>query len=227
MGYYKALQKRGLQVQRYNLSITTGGLFVAETVRLVRSLKLEGNWDAVWKKVESENLLQQTHLRSAKNIYKDVKKRIETAYSWEVETLVRSEDPSDWGFVCMAFTARRYRLLRDAIVDVVLYKWQGGDTLLEAYELPRYVESIVPEHPELDELTPRTREDLLQILKRDMRDGGLLIKEKGRTFRIKRPSISVYLEDMYKKKGSADDLRFLLYGERDISKITGESADER
>lgn len=222
MGYYRALQKRGLQVQRYNLSITTGGLFVAETVRLVRSLKQEGSWDAVWKKVEEDNLLQKTHLRSAKNIFKDVKKRLETAHSWEVETIARSEDPSDWGFVCMAFTARRYRLLRDAIVDVVYYKWQGGDTLLEPYELPRYMESIVPEHPELEKLSPRTGEDLLQILKRDMRDGGLLVKEKGRTFRIKRPGISMTLEDMYKKEGSSDDLRFLLYGERDIERITGE-----
>ena len=207
---------------KYNLSITTGGLFVLETVTLLKTYKETESWDGVWKKVEDENLLQKTHLRSARNIYIDVKKRLGTAYPWEIETIMHSEDPEDWGFICMAFTARRYHILKDVLVDIINYKWQGGDLVLESFEIPEYVNALSLDHPELDKLSVRTREDLMQILKRDIRDGGLLEKHTGRTFRIKLPRIGDSLRNLYIQEGSIDDLRFLLFSEYEIKKIKGD-----
>lgn len=210
-------------MERYNLGITTGGLFIPETVTLLRAYHDSGSWEKVLERVTEENLLQKTHLRSAMNVYNDVRRRIESAYGWEMEALVNTEDPEERGFVCMAFTSRRYRILRDAVVDVVNYKWQGGDQILEPYEIPKFIESLVPEHPELERISARTREDLAQILKRDMRDGGLLVKEKGRIFRIKKPGISIKMENRYRNEGSADDLRLMLYSEAEIKSIKGNS----
>ncbi len=209
---------------KYNLSITTGGLFVPETVTLLKTYNEDGSWESVWKKVEDENLLQKTHLRSAKNIFSDVKRRLENAYSWEIENIIDSEDPEEWGFICMAFTARRYRILRDVLVDVIGYKWQGGDIVLESFEIPDYVNSLIDDHPELEKLSNRTREDLMQILKRDIRDGGLLEKHTGRTFRILKPKIGDSLRNLYIQEGSVDDLKFLLFSDHEINKIKGDYA---
>ncbi len=206
-------------MERYNLSITTGGLFILETVTLLRAYHDSGSWEKVLERVTEENLLQKTHIRSAMNVYNDVRRRIESAYGWEMKALVNTEDPEERGFVCMAFTSRRYRILRDAVVDVVNYKWQGGDRILEPYEIPKFIESLIPEHPELERISARTREDLAQILKRDMRDGGLLVKEMGRIFRIKKPGISIKMENRYRNEGSADDLRLMLYSEAEIRSI--------
>ncbi len=209
-------------MSKYNLSITTGGLFVPETVTLLKAYNDAENWDGVWKRVEDENLLQKTHLRSAKNIYIDVKKRLGTAYQWEIDTIINSEDPEEWGFICMAFTARRYRILRDVLVDVIGYKWQGGDIVLESFEISDYVNALIGDHPELEKLSNRTKEDLMQILKRDIRDGGLLEKHTGRTFRILKPGIGDSLRSLYIQEGSVDDLKFLLFSDHEINKIKGD-----
>ena len=155
------------------------------------------------------------------DIYNEVKKRFNSAYVWEVDYLKTSEDPSDWRFITLLMTARYYRILSDVITDLIHYKWEGGDTLLENHEIPNFVESLTSQHPELLEITERSMEDLKQTLKRNIKDGGLLEKVKGRTFRITAPGISYELKQLYLNQGSSDDLIFMLLKSDEIKRIKG------
>jgi len=205
-------------MDRYNLGIVNESLYFLETALLVKKYHITGSWDAVKNMVKEENLLQKIHARTSQKIFNETIKRIKAAYPWEIEAIIKSEDPEDWKFITLAMTSRHYRILRDVIVNVIHYKWQGGDLVLENYEIPSYIDSLKTDHPELLEITRRSMEDLLSTLKRNIKDGGLLSKGGRTGLKITPPSINHRLRQQYLDKGSIDDFKLMLLKESEIKK---------
>ncbi|MDX9802390.1 MAG: DUF1819 family protein [Spirochaetia bacterium] len=205
-------------MDRYNLGIVNESLYFLESALLIKKYHTAGSWDDVKVMVKEENLLQKIHTRTSQKISGEVIKRVKSAYPWELEEIIKSEDPEDWRFITLAFTARHYRILLDVIVNIIHYKWQGGDLILENYEIPSYIDSLKPDHPELLEITKRSMEDLLSTLKRNIKDGGLLVKSEGSALKITKPRISHRLRQQYLDEGSVDDLKLLLLKDNEIKK---------
>lgn len=157
----------------YRLSFTTGGLFIQEApVVAARYLGLR-DWKHARAQVRSENLLQLRTAAAATRISKELTARLELLDTAELECLVEGS-VRERGYLLWAAACRRYPLIREFAVDVLLQHYLSLRHQLTLKDYDAFYSSKAAWHDELDEIALSTQSKLRQNLFRMLREADLL-----------------------------------------------------
>ncbi|MBC3881562.1 DUF1819 family protein [Undibacterium sp. LX40W] len=159
--------------QRYRLSFTTGGLFIAETPSIVEIYLDLGDWKKVRDMVREKNLLQVRTSTASLRISKEVVARLEFLTQEELEELVYLNF-RDLGYLLWVAVCRRYSFIRDFATEVVREHYLVLRRHLPLSDFDAFLNSKSLWHEELDSIAPSTSKKLRQNLFRMLREANLV-----------------------------------------------------
>lgn len=158
---------------RYVMSFTAGSLFLRESVRLAELFLELDNWTAVRERVLGENLLQTRTRAAAQRQCREICARLQTLEGDEAALLVHGTAQDQvhllWIAVC-----RRYRFIADFAAEVIRERFLALRFDLDYPDFDHFFDGKAAMHPELDSITPSTRNKLRQVLFRMLREATLL-----------------------------------------------------
>jgi len=160
-------------VSSYQLSFTTGGLFLRESQVVAARFLACGAWDLVRRDVLEGNLLQSRTRSSLERTGREVISRMKTLSRVELEWLVDGTPETQklllWVAVC-----RQYRFVREFAVEVLRERVLSLKPDLPMEEFDSFLHRKSQGNPKLESLTDTTVRKMRQVLFRILREAGLL-----------------------------------------------------
>jgi len=161
---------------RYNMSFTTGGLFLKESVRLTELFLQLEDWKLVKAKVLEENVLQTRKQSTTQRIYREITQRLRTLDTDEIEFLLLGT-AKDQTCILWVAICRYYKFINDFAVEVLHERYVTRKTRIDNSDFDLFFSDKAEWHPELERIKPSTMQKLQQVLFRIMREAGLLSNE--------------------------------------------------
>lgn len=162
-----------MTIKKYSMSFTTGSLFRQESLKIAGLFLDFRDWNAVRKKVLSENLLQTRTLNTLKRVYREISSRLKTLCEEELALIVNgtSQDQSQllWLAVC-----RRYAFIYDFAKEVLRERFVSFKAVLKYEDFDAFFNQKAEWHDELDGIAHATHVKARQIIFKMMREAGLL-----------------------------------------------------
>lgn len=205
---------------RYQLSFTFGGLLVTETRTIAEAYRAIGNWPAVSAAVIDDNLLAKTRTASSRRYFREIRDRLQRAYSWELDIIAGTGDGVTNGeipTVLFALFTRCYRLVGDFMTEVVRPRIHSGLPTVDAAMFRAFVGDRSTMHRELTQISDATRAKLTEIAFKSMREAGIITGRLG-PFTVTPPSLSAGMRDRYCYHGTSRDLTHLLWTDKEIQR---------
>ena len=162
-----------MKKEKYSMAFTTGGLFHRESVTLAMLFFELNDWDAVRKKVLSENLLQSRTLNTSKRQCREIISRLETLDPMELDLLI-SGSTQEQKYLLWLAVCRKYRFIAEFAEEVIRERYIGLKHDLQYDEFDFFFNKKMEWHPELEEIKPTTRNKLRQVLFKILREAELL-----------------------------------------------------
>jgi hypothetical protein len=198
--------------QRYRLSFTTGGLFIAETPGIVQIYLELGDWKKARDVVRETNLLQVRTSAASLRISKEVVARLECLTREELEELVHL-NLRDLGYLLWVAVCRRYAFIRDFATEVVREHYLVLRRHLPLSDFDAFLNSKSLWHEELDAIAPSTSKKLRQNLFRMLREANLV----DENLQIQTAMVSPRLAQMLSMK-SIGELQIFPVTDNDIQR---------
>ena len=163
----------GMKNERYSMAFTTGGLFHRGSVKLaVLYLELK-EWDSVRNKVFSENLLQSRTLNSLTRVSREIISRLKTLEAGELDLLI-SGSTQEQKYLLWLAVCRRYSFIADFAKEVIRERYISLKSDLHYEEFDYFFNKKSEWYPELEKITPTTRNKLRQVLFKILREAEIL-----------------------------------------------------
>lgn len=157
---------------QYALSFTSGGLLAREGESIAAIYLDSRDWKATRARVVDDNLLQARTTSSLIRISRETVQRLAVLGDDEIELLVEGS-PTEQHQLMWAAACRRYALIGDFAEEVLRERFLLMTPTLDADDFDRFITGKSLWHPELDGLTPSTRQRLRQALFQMLREAGL------------------------------------------------------
>jgi hypothetical protein len=148
-----------MENDRYLLSFTGASLSLSESIVIAEVyLQLE-DWEAVERKVKSENLVKARTNRSIQRVYQELAPRLKALSDEQIRLLVESSVQEQkqilWYAVC-----KRYAFIREFATEVLHEKFLRFDYTLTDLDYDSFFNRKADWHPELDNLSETTRKKM-------------------------------------------------------------------
>lgn len=160
----------------YKLSFTTGGLFLAESVRVVDEYVRLCDWGETIKLARRQNLLQTRTASSGDRVLWEVCSRLRMLTPTQL-ALLQSGSSTDQKQLLWVAACKHYEVLRDFGNEVIRGKFLRLDRVVAADDFDEFLESKAIWHPEIEKLTEKTRAKLRQVGLRMLREADILSSE--------------------------------------------------
>ena len=160
----------------YVMAFTAGALLPRESVRIAEMYSSIGDWLAVRDKALDINLLQTRTKSTAKRILREVISRL-SALTAEQLSMVTDGNAEEQKYVLWLAICKRYRFIWDFAVEILRERYLTLSGRLTRSDYDSFFNAKAVWHPELEALTPSTRERLRQTLFKMMREAGLLAQD--------------------------------------------------
>lgn len=202
-----------MNIDRYSMSFTTGGLLHRESVELALLYLDLSNWDSVRAQVITENTLQMRTLSSLQRIYREVSSRLRTLTRTEIEFLV-SCSYQEQAYLLWLAICRRYSFVADFAIEVLRERHITLKGTLTHEDFDAFFNRKSEWHPELDKITHATRAKLRQVLFKILRETDLLTSDNL----IQTALLSPRMLDMINQIRQSDILFFPVF-ESDVKEM--------
>lgn len=159
--------------EKYSLSFTTGTLFHHESVRIAELYAELHQWQQVRDRVVVENLLQARTLNTLKRVCSEVISRLKQLSDEEL-LLLTATHTQEQGYLLWLALCRRYRFIADFSVEVLRERYISLKVDLGQDNFESFFNRKLDWHPELERITPATKEKLRQVLFKMLREANLL-----------------------------------------------------
>jgi hypothetical protein len=157
----------------YKTSFTAGGLFQREALKIAQRFLELGDWTLVRSAALENNLLQTRTKSSSVRLVREVIQRMQCLTPNQLEILLsgsrQEQNQILWLAVC-----KHYRLVAEFTQEVIREKFLHMDLELSYLDYDIFFNAKAEWHTELDELTPRTKNDLRQVLFRMLREAEII-----------------------------------------------------
>lgn len=157
------------------MSFSTGGLFVQHSIVVAKVFMKLNDWSLVNSNVIEENLLQSKKISSAKREYSEISSRLKLLNKDELEYLIDSDFREQtlllWVAVC-----RRYQFIAEFAIEVLHERYVTLKADVTQAEFESFYYQKEEWHPELEGITPGTRNKLRQVLFKMMKEAEILTK---------------------------------------------------
>jgi len=161
---------------RYKLSFTAASLALAQSVTIAQVYLDCSNWADTRKKVLDENLLGLRSPKSSVRVYRELQCRLAPLSDEEILLLVRGESADRKALLWRAFCSR-YELVRRWAQQVIVPRFRLMDRAISSSDVYAFLSREAIDHPEIEDLADSTREKLVTVLLRTMREAGIVSKD--------------------------------------------------
>jgi len=142
--------------EKYLLSFIGASLSLSESIKIAEVYLQLRDWNAVEKKVKSENLIQARTKSSIQRVYQELWPRLSLLSIEQMELLVDGNNQEQkqllWYAIC-----QRYAYIREFAVEVVYEKYLSLDYELTDFDYDAFFNRKADWHPELDQIKDTTR----------------------------------------------------------------------
>ena len=157
----------------YQLSFTAAGLCYHET-RIIAELFLEdGNWSRVQSKVFDDNLLQKSTVATAKREFSEIKKRLSTFTSEQLQAIARA-DLTELKLLTLLSCIKAYRLLYDFMIEVLRTKVQMFDLQILESDWANFIEAKRQHIPKVGHASEATLKKIRQVVFKMLSDADII-----------------------------------------------------
>lgn len=189
--------------ERYQLSFTTGGLFLQEASTVAECYLRLGDWPATRAQVRQENLLQVRTAAAATRISKEITARLQQLNEVELQTLLGSS-LRDQAYLLWVAACRRYAFIREFAIEVLREQYLLLRRQVSFADYDSFYNGKALWHAELDDIAHSTQLKLRQNLFRMLREADL-VSEKHE---IHPAQLSPHLAQLLAKQGRQELLVF-------------------
>lgn len=188
---------------RYQLSFTTGGLFLQEASTVADCYLQLGDWPATRARVRQENLLQVRTAAAATRISKEITARLQHLNEVELQTLLESS-LRDQAYLLWVAACRRYAFIRDFAIEVLREQYLLLRRQMSFADYDSFYNGKALWHAELDDIAHSTQLKLRQNLFRMLREADLVSEQHE----IHPAQLSPHLAQLLAKQGRQELLVF-------------------
>jgi len=181
--------------QDYQMSFTTGGLFLNESLT-VAQLHIEGEpWQQTVIRAMEQSATSLPKMVSNRRTLREISNRLRTLTHEELSFLLDEADRTDQKALLWLATCRAYRFVREFAVEVIRERHLSYQIDLPLASFDILFEAKAEWDDGLDNLSPSTRLKLRQILFRMMREAGILSNKNRIQMAILSPRTKAMIED--------------------------------
>lgn len=162
--------------ERYQLSFTTGGLFLQEASTVTECYLKLGDWHAARAQVRQENLLQVRTAAAATRISKEITARLQQLNKVELQTLLELS-LRDQAYLLWVAACRRYAFIREFAIEVVREQYLLLRRQVSFADYDSFYNGRALWHAELDGIAHSTQLKLRQNLFRMLREADLVSEQ--------------------------------------------------
>lgn len=166
------------EMSRYRLSFSTGGLFVAESVRAAQFFVAGHDWDDIQTLLVDRQIVSFKTISSGKRVAREITTRLKLLSKSELEFLADTDRDDQVNMIWLA-VCRTYELIADFVAEELNERLLALRDDLSPADFERFLERKADWHPEVAALTPATRAKLRQVLFRMLREAELHTSRNG------------------------------------------------
>lgn len=158
--------------KKYKIGFARPAL-LQETVLVAQAYQQERDWTAVKELIKRDNLLQTRTVRSSDIMASEILKRLSLLNDTQIEVL--SDDyPQDVRQLVWIALCKQYPFIADFTIEVLVPAHQSGRHQVDHDDYGYFFNSKADWHPELEEVSDKTRSNARQALFQMMRQCDLL-----------------------------------------------------
>lgn len=158
----------------YNMSFTSGGLFILESVFLAELYLKNLDWNKVKEQITKINGLQTKTRASFIRYYGEISTRLKLLCDDQIKLIVEgSLQERKW--ILWVAVCRKHKIINDFAIEVVREKFLQLNYKITYKDFDIFFNQKAEWHDELDKLTDSTRGKIRQVLFRMMREADILL----------------------------------------------------
>ena len=186
--------------QDYKMSFSTGGLFMNESLEVVR-LHVEGEpWDKTIQRAMAEGITSLPKSASNRRTLREISNRLLTLSAAERVYLIEEADRSERQAILWIATCRAYRFIREFAVEVIRERYLSYQLTLPLESFDILFEAKAEWDEGLAGLSRTTQLKLRQIMFRMMREAGIISEDE----RIQTAILSTRLKNMIEEQNPGE-----------------------
>jgi len=162
--------------KKYSASFTAGSLLLEETSRIIDYI-INDTIEEKKKEIITNNAIKINSESARKRVLQEIRKR-KRAVNPVVWKRFAVSNQSEQKILLFYVCLKTYTLLYDFQKEVVLENWKNMKRELDERDVELFLERKSYEHPEIDEWTDSTRDKVVQVVIRLLKEAGLLIDYK-------------------------------------------------
>lgn len=197
--------------EKYKLSFTTGSLYLSESIKIAELYLQAKDWDLVKEQAMKINLLQSRTQSSAIRLYRELAQRLQVLSDEQLELFVEGTLQEQKQLLWLAI-CKRYAFIQEFAIEVLHEKYLVLDYELTDLDYDSFFNHKADWHPELEQITDKTRNKLKQVLFRMLRESDLISEESV----IFPTMLSTRVIELV-QQDEAMDYRIFPISERDLS----------
>lgn len=199
----------------YIFSYTAATLMLHETHEVIKKYLEFRDWDKTKDFVIEENVMQKQSVSSRKRVFVEIKRRIESLTSEELEYFNHASSSDIRNLIFLAIL-KTYRFIFEFIVEVILKKFFMFDYKILNSDYESFFESKKYAIEQLENITQNTEYKLKQVLFRILEESMFIDNTKNKN--ILKPSLSNEVIELIVKDNPAY-LKAFLFTDYEIEKV--------
>jgi len=161
---------------KYQMSFSTGGLFLRESLLAVELYLLHRDWKKVREILLSENLIQARTISSAQRVTREICQRLALLTLEQLQLLASGTTQERQGLLWVA-VCKRYSFIKDFMTEVVRENFLRLNMVLHPSDYDMFFHDKEEWHEELERLSQTTKAKLRQVLYKIMHEAEILTKD--------------------------------------------------
>jgi hypothetical protein len=162
-------------MKRYSIGFTRPAL-LKETTVIAQLYKEFRDWAKIKTSVNKENLLQTRTKRSSEIIFAEIQKRLSLLSTEQIE-LIAEDFPQDVRQLVWVALCKQYAFIGDFTLEVLTPAFMSGRQDINHDDYSYFFSSKADWHPELENVSDKTRSNARQALFQMMRQCELITEE--------------------------------------------------
>jgi len=160
----------------YNMSFSSGGLFLNESLRIAEIYLENKDWKLVRDNVLNNNILQARTESSLKRITREVISRLRLLTGNQLKLLI-SGSRQEQNFLLWLGVCKRHEFITDFAVEIIREKYLRLNYELTQQDYDIFYNHKSEWHTELEKLSETTKKKLRQVLFRIIREVEVVTSE--------------------------------------------------
>lgn len=212
-----SVDRHSVTHQPYILSFSAGGLLYHESVTFAEIYDDTKDWDKTITRIQEDNLLQSRVESTTTRKIREISTRLKELTEEQLGLLCRGSRIDQNQLLWLA-CCKRYQLLGDFANEVLHNKFLRLDLIVSTADVEHFFETKSVWHAELENLAETTRQKLITVIMRMLREADMVSAEGLLKLRLMSPELVHVIA-----KDSHEQFRWFPVAEADVLRLLDRS----